>query len=192
MTKHLIILAFSLGLTSCGDTGDIKRAIKNRLKDPASAVFDDIIYNKAGDRACVGYNAKNSFGGYGDPSRAELKRDEHGWTVISMKSFCDADSLDAATASEIANKKIVTARSKEWHELFVSARKAPNDFNVRECRKTRATYGQLVEEVVDLEYKAESDSITDDEKRLIKEKRRTIASIKADAAKGICGAEKPA
>ncbi len=55
MTKHLIILAFSLALTSCGDAGDIKRAIKNRLKDPASAVFDDIIYSKAGDRACVGY-----------------------------------------------------------------------------------------------------------------------------------------
>ncbi|TNE41646.1 MAG: hypothetical protein EP321_03240 [Sphingomonadales bacterium] len=178
--------------TSCDDTGDIERAIKERLKDPASAVFNDIIYSKARDRACVAYNAKNSFGGYGEPARAELKCGRDGWTVVNMESPCDdANSLELSAAWDIEKEKIVTARRREWDELFRIARKAPNDFNIRSCRKTRETFGRLVEEVVDLERKAESEGVTDDEKRLIADDRRTIASIKAGAAKGICAAENP-
>jgi len=43
-----------------------KEAVKGILKDPASAQFKDITSNVDGD-ICGEYNAKNSYGGYGQP-----------------------------------------------------------------------------------------------------------------------------
>lgn len=42
-----------------------KAAVKDILKDPASAQFKNVKINSVGD-VCGQYNAKNSMGGYGD------------------------------------------------------------------------------------------------------------------------------
>ncbi|KQX95497.1 hypothetical protein ASD28_18760 [Massilia sp. Root133] len=44
---------------------EAKAAVKEILKDPASAQFKNIKVNTVGD-VCGQFNAKNSFGGYGD------------------------------------------------------------------------------------------------------------------------------
>ena len=73
----------------------MKKLVVENLKDRESARFyGDIIYSDARDRACVEYNAKNSFGGYGNSSKAELKKVKGEWTLVSMDSSCSKQTFD--------------------------------------------------------------------------------------------------
>ena len=45
-----------------GCDSDLKKAVRERAKDPDSIQFSDVIRFK--DKACIRYNAKNAYGGY--------------------------------------------------------------------------------------------------------------------------------
>lgn len=49
---------------SSAGTGIVEAAVRNRLKDPDSAVFRDVLFDKLYGVACGKVNAKNGFGGY--------------------------------------------------------------------------------------------------------------------------------
>lgn len=65
-----------LALTACGltDQSKIEKAIRDNLKDPDSAQFRNLIIDKHGNRACIEFNAKNGFGGYGDWETVSLEK----------------------------------------------------------------------------------------------------------------------
>lgn len=73
---------------------EIEQAIRENLKDPASAQFKNLAISKGGSYACVHWNAKNSMGGYNDWATAQLRKSGSAWEVISMQAsepMCNAD-----------------------------------------------------------------------------------------------------
>lgn len=64
---------------------EAKAAVRNMLNDPASAQFKNIKVNSMGD-VCGLFNAKNSYGGYGDfqQFRYELKNKQLTNTKVSQ------------------------------------------------------------------------------------------------------------
>ncbi len=91
------MLSAVLGLlaSGCGSESEIKDAIRQSLKDPDSAKFQELVTNKAGDRACASFNAKNSMGGYGDWQIAELRKINSKWTVQTFNG--DASNCNEAS-----------------------------------------------------------------------------------------------
>jgi hypothetical protein len=55
------------------DKSAIEAAVKENLRDPGSAQFGDLVLSESGQRACIQYNGKNAFGGYG--CQSACKRD---------------------------------------------------------------------------------------------------------------------
>jgi hypothetical protein len=85
-------------LAGCGDSGEIKGAVKAQLKDPESAHFSGLVISKGGSLACIEYNAKNGYGGYGDSSLAELQKVDSKWAVLTMEQKavrCTEEGLQA-------------------------------------------------------------------------------------------------
>lgn len=75
---------------------DAKAAVRDILKDPASAQFKNIKINSVGD-VCGQYNAKNSLGGYGDYEyfRYEVKtRHLTNLDVMRMEAEIAADKAE--------------------------------------------------------------------------------------------------
>jgi hypothetical protein len=68
------VSSFAYGAKPKSPIEEAKAAVKEILKDPASAQFRDVKLNSMGD-VCGQFNAKNSYGGYGDfePFRYEVK-----------------------------------------------------------------------------------------------------------------------
>jgi hypothetical protein len=101
----LLAFTFALILAGCGDSGGVKDAVKVRLKDPDSVKFDELVVSKKGDRACIVWNAKNGFGGYGSPSIAELRKLGDTWDVVKMEGHrldCTEEGFEALAAGEKA------------------------------------------------------------------------------------------
>ena len=78
----LAMLAIVAGVMLCGSAAAQEEwrknqwiqigqeAVRERLKDPESAIFRDVYFvNRVAPVACGWFNAKNSFGGYGDWQR---------------------------------------------------------------------------------------------------------------------------
>jgi hypothetical protein len=106
MKKFFVILMLVTTLSACdgnNDQSEIQNSVKNYLKDPESAKFKDFIITKNRQFACVTYNAKNSFGGYGEWSIALFEREENGlWQIKDMKFeespnpyFCTASNFES-------------------------------------------------------------------------------------------------
>ena len=94
MKKLLIALPMLLALVACGENAKIESAVRENLKDPASAQFKDVVISASGNFACKVWNSKNSMGGYGDWDIAELKKIASGWVVTKMQGsqqHCTAD-----------------------------------------------------------------------------------------------------
>ena len=87
--SSIALILLVLGLVACSDNSKIKDLIRQRLNDPESAKFKDMIVSKDGQRACIPWNAKNRLGGYGDWYMAELKKTNSGWVVESMEVILD-------------------------------------------------------------------------------------------------------
>ena len=81
----LMIFPTMLALVACGSGSEIKDAVRQHLKDPASVQFKETVISESGHRACVVWNAKNSMGGYGNWDIAVLKKDGSSWVVIDME-----------------------------------------------------------------------------------------------------------
>ena len=75
----------SLLLSGCSQSSGVEDAVRSNLKDPESAKFKELMLSDSGHFACVSWNAKNSFGGYGNWDTALLKKTDLGWVVENMK-----------------------------------------------------------------------------------------------------------
>ena len=98
---------FMLGSCSGSKEAGLQMAVKKSLKDPGSAQFKETIVSQAGDRACIEWNARNGFGGYGSWQMAELIRTGDTWEVTELdgKAYnCTEESFQAIAAGEIASR----------------------------------------------------------------------------------------
>jgi len=97
MKKIILYVSLTMVLVACGDRSKIETAVRENLKDPKSAQFKDSILSSTGNFSCSIWNAKNSMGGYGDWSFAELKKNNSEWVVMKMQGEqdnCTADALE--------------------------------------------------------------------------------------------------
>ncbi len=76
-------------LVSCGEQSGMEDAIRNQLKDPASAKFKEPVISRDGRYACIAWNAKNSLGGYGDWQYTGLKKGNSSWIVSEIQKVPD-------------------------------------------------------------------------------------------------------
>lgn len=139
--QWLIAGALSLVLlvVACpgGDKSAIKGAVKEGLKDPGSAEFGDMVFSENGQRACIQWNAKNGFGGYGEGSTAELEKQQGSWVVIAMEggANCDPTSFAILDAREAAGNeaegRILTLIGKGADPVPVS--EGANEAEPRQC-----------------------------------------------------------
>ncbi len=85
--KYFIVIPMALAISAWGwgQGSKIENAIRQNLKDPASVQFKGLVISAKGNRACIVWNAKNSMGGYGDWSVAELTKDDSDWMVKTME-----------------------------------------------------------------------------------------------------------
>jgi len=65
MIARGVLAILLLALAGCGESGQIKRVIRDSLVDPDSVKFrGDVVHSEDGNRACILVNAKNKMGGY--------------------------------------------------------------------------------------------------------------------------------
>jgi hypothetical protein len=76
-------------IAGCGQQGAIEETIKAHLKDPESAQFRTVLVSKKGDRGCAIWNAKNSFGGYGEWAVTELEKHGGRWQITAANGRAD-------------------------------------------------------------------------------------------------------
>lgn len=94
MRKIFVLLPLVFMLAACGEESKIKDAVRNSLKDPGSAQFKDAIISAKKNMACITWNAKNSMGGYGNWSTAELAKEDSEWIVQEMQGNPDNCTQD--------------------------------------------------------------------------------------------------
>lgn len=82
--KKRVALVLALALISCSQQEDVQNAIKARLKDPGSAQFQRVVVSEKGDQACAIWNARNSFGGYGEWRATGLRKGAEGWQLADQ------------------------------------------------------------------------------------------------------------
>jgi len=106
LRNRIVYLAAVLVLLAgCGDSKAIKELVQAQLRDPESARFDELVFSEDGNQACVEWNAKNGYGGYGSPKIAELKKTDGAWEVVTMEGHrlnCTATAFKAIKAAEHA------------------------------------------------------------------------------------------
>lgn len=128
-----IVLPYALAvvLTGCGDRSAtkpavedaVKAAVQAQLKGPNSAQFKQVIISKEGSLACIEYNAKNSYGDYGNPSFAQLQKIDTGWTVMTMEQKqyrCTAEGLqvqEAGDTAEVTSQRQAIAQLKALNKI---------------------------------------------------------------------------
>jgi len=123
----LRILLIPLLLTACGQSSQIENAVRNRLKDPDSVKFKDVVISEKGDRACIVWNAKNSLGGYGSWEVAELQKNASDWTIVDMDGSelnCTPSgfkALDAIAKAEYeAPQRVLEILAKSTGQKFAN------------------------------------------------------------------------
>jgi hypothetical protein len=117
INKRWVVLAVgSFLLQACGGPEeDAKQAVREKLRDPGSAVFGE--FSEANERlACLTVNSKNGVGGYTGEQQALLRKRDgkwtfytvvdtthesclHNWPTIERKMSAD-DLLEAACAEQ--------------------------------------------------------------------------------------------
>lgn len=96
MLRYALTFILAIAIAACGksDKEQIEEAVRDNLKDPASGIFKGLVVTKKAEAACLHYNAKNSFGGYGDWNIAVLKKVGEEWRVADMRGYkCDENYL---------------------------------------------------------------------------------------------------
>jgi hypothetical protein len=111
--KSLTALFTLLLLAGCGEQASIENAIRENLKDPESTTFKNFVVGKKGKWACVEWNSKNSFGGYGEWDIARLKKTDGEWKVLEMRvpdqlmHYCTQKGADGIEETEEAVNRIL-------------------------------------------------------------------------------------
>lgn len=117
MKKSLSVLFVLLSLTGCSEQSSIENAVRENLKDPESAKFRNAIVSKNSTRACVEWNSKNSFGGYGEWDVTRLNKENGAWAISVMQvpsdsvHSCTQEALDRAESTEEAARRIINSQS---------------------------------------------------------------------------------
>jgi len=105
---HLIVRA-SLAIVLLGGVAacnrDLKAAVEEKLKDPYSVKYEEIL--RMGSRACVRYNAKNSYGAYSGFTTAHLQDLGGGnwYAETESDSPCTTWELEKKLAIDAADRK---------------------------------------------------------------------------------------
>ncbi len=108
MRKSLSFCLLPLVLAGCGEQSAIENAVRANLRDPESAQFRNLLVSKHKTWACVEWNSKNAFGGYGDWDIARLKNHGNGWNVLEMQvpseymHYCTQEGMDKNEAAQEA------------------------------------------------------------------------------------------
>jgi len=69
-------------LISCGSVeGEFTNLLKSRLKGPSSLMISKVTVNSKQTYACAVWNAKNSYGGYGEGSITSFKKESRSWAI---------------------------------------------------------------------------------------------------------------
>jgi hypothetical protein len=108
MKIALIIFAITVSIAGCDNSAfdnSIKKAVREKLKDPDSAKFKEELVIRT--RACISVNAKNSYGGYSGETIAHLKNyGTDNWSVETLEGDpCYPDELEGKLAIDKANEE---------------------------------------------------------------------------------------
>ncbi len=107
MVRKTIIACIMLGVSAPASAGtvplwlksSVSKAVRDKLKDPASAQFRWLPHNPDEFGYCAFVNAKNSFGGYTGfvPFYALIPKEDDGtgFAFIAKIADADANSLDS-------------------------------------------------------------------------------------------------
>ena len=68
------------------DENKMKNAVKDILNDPDSVKFGTFVVSDFLGEACVGWNAKNKFGGYGGWKVSMLAKSGSDWVITKAKA----------------------------------------------------------------------------------------------------------
>lgn len=123
MKKVLLVAPVVLAIVGCGQSSKMENAIKDRLRDPASAQFKQVVISDFGNFACVEWNAKNGMGGYGDWSIAELKKVDSDWVVTEMegKAYrCTPEELKSKERHALTMKCIADIANRDNNDECIS------------------------------------------------------------------------
>lgn len=80
--KYIVGITALVLLSGCSDSGAVRDAVTENLKDPASAKFGEIsvVEGIGGKFACASVNARNSLGGYTGEQQIKLRHmGDDGW-----------------------------------------------------------------------------------------------------------------
>lgn len=139
MRNFFLSAALLATLVGCGNAmfdDGMKKAVREKLKDPDSAKWEGNIKYK--DFACIKYNAKNSYGGYGGSSWAVLQLlGGNNWYVKEMDATsCYESTLKSLSEKEEATKVAEATILGEFKKRKLIADSVQNSFDLPEgdCR----------------------------------------------------------
>jgi len=185
-TATLLTIASQLWVDS-----PIEAAVRENLKDPASARFGETLVSSSGNRACIEWNAKNGFGGYGGGEIAELKRVDGSWTVTEMEghSFdCEElafSILDAQDAAEVeANKR--------FHEILETTPRFSKlstfdlTSNSGECSDALFRYQDALKRAAEYKLRVKAQEYSKEHHGELESGSRTAKTIESAVRSGTC------
>ena len=115
LLKLYLSLSLLISLSACtqselSDRAQIEAIVSEKLLDPESVRFGDLIISKDGNRACIEYNAKNRFGGYVGQSLAQLRKQYGTWMTDNLEasSFsCSTTGFEISDAEDAAELEAI-------------------------------------------------------------------------------------
>ncbi|MGJ8619762.1 MAG: lipoprotein [Methylophilaceae bacterium] len=129
MKRYFYIAIALLLLAGCSEQPSVESLIKSNLRDPDSAKFRNFIISKHKTMACIDWNARNSFGGYGEWDTARLINEGKGWSIVKMQinaneygRWCPQQKMDSYEEFQAVAKDLV----KEVGNGPTMSKKPPN------------------------------------------------------------------
>ena len=132
----LLLLVYVFALAACDSASfynPLKKAVREKLKDPDSAKFGDPVV--LGNRACISVNAKNSYGGYTGSKYTHLKRiSSDNWYVESMEgeSECSESVLSQKLSIDKANEDAEIALLKLMKEKKLTEAEVDSVYSIKD------------------------------------------------------------
>lgn len=180
------------GLIDGGDEGQIKELVEERLKDPSSVKFGDFVMSSDGKRACIIWNAKNSFGGYGGWEVAEARKRYSGeWMIEDMdglKHQCTEKGFTTKDAEETA----WTEAEKNAMQLLMDAKSISYGEANELTRITGACYDLFIDYlgvatgIAEAENKMKYGPLADWEREGLEERKAKLPNLESRLAQGDC------
>lgn len=142
MKKIVFLLAATLLLTGCGEEEKVKNAVRENLKDPESARFTNFVLSKDGSHACIEWNAKNGFGGYGQGDAAVVFERDGIWEVDSMQTFDRRCSVESIEKEAKIDNAFVSGKQEAIDFIEKNKGKPLSDLS-KECQSMVTSYQLL-------------------------------------------------